>query len=380
MTDPRLLKLAQTLVNYSVAVKPGDTVALLGDVSGMPLVRETYKEVVRAGGHCVTVLSDGMRSLSDGVIGADAIMGDFFMRNANEQQFQWISPLEHWIAEEAQITISIRSTANTRRSTSIDPKRMSARTATRRGLSKTRFERSASGAQRWTVTIYPTDAQAQQADMSLEEFENFVYKATFADQADPVACWRKVHADQQKYVDWLKGRKQVQVRGPNVDMRLSIDGRTFINSTATHNMPSGEIFTGPVEESVNGWVRFTYPAINGGREVDGIELKFENGKVVSASAKKNEAYLQSRIDIDPGARYLGEWAIGTNYGIDRFIGDILFDEKIGGTIHMALGRGYPETGSKNESAIHWDMICDMRRDSEIVVDGDVLYKNGQFVI
>jgi aminopeptidase len=216
--------------------------------------------------------------------------------------------------------------------------------------------------------------------MSLEEFENFMYSACLVDQPDPIQAWREVERKQQKYVDWLKGRKHIQVRGSNIDMTLSIADRTFINSTATHNMPSGEIFTGPVEDSVNGWVRFNYPAINGGRQVDGIELNFENGKVIKATAKKNQEYLLSMLNTDPGASYLGEWAIGTNYGINRFTGNILFDEKIGGTIHMAVGRGYPETGSKNESAIHWDMICDMRQDSEIIVDGDLLYKNGQFVI
>ncbi len=380
MSDPRLLRLAHTLVNYSVAVQPGDSVVIFGDVTGLPLIRETYKEVIRAGGNCFTMLTDGLRSLADAVMGADAAMTDFFFRNATDDQMKWISPLERWVTDEAKVTISIRATPNTRQGASIDPRRAAARSISRRDESKKRFERSAKGDQRWTVTVFPNQAQAQEADMSLEEFEAFVYHATFCDQPDPIALWKKVKADQQKYVDWLKGRKRVQARGPNVDLTLSIDGRTFINSTGTHNMPSGEIFTGPVEDSVNGWVRFSYPAITGGRQVDGVELKFEDGKVVSATAKKNEGFLLARLDSDPGARYLGEWAIGTNYGIDRFIGDILFDEKIGGTIHMALGRGYPETGSKNESAIHWDMICDMRQDSEIVVDGDLLYKNGQFVI
>jgi aminopeptidase len=214
--------------------------------------------------------------------------------------------------------------------------------------------------------------------MSLSEFEDFVYSATFADQPDPIQLWRNLEANQQKYVDWLKGKRDVHVVGPNCDLKLSIAERTFINSSGTHNMPSGEIFTGPVEDSVNGWVRFTYPAIRHGRSVEGVTLKFENGRIVDATATKNEEFLLSQLNIDAGARYLGEFAIGTNFGITRFTGNILFDEKIGGTIHMAAGRGYPETGSKNESAIHWDFICDMRTDSQIVVDGDLLYKDGQF--
>ncbi len=200
------------------------------------------------------------------------------------------------------------------------------------------------------------------------------------DQDDPIAAWNKVYDDQQHLVEWLKGKKYMSVRGPHIDMSLSIDGRTFINSDGKHNMPSGEIFTGPVEDSVNGWVKFNYPAIRAGREVEGVELEFRHGQVVRASARKNEEFLISQLDSDAGARYLGEFAFGTNYGITRFTRSILFDEKIGGTLHMALGAGYPETGSTNKSSIHWDLICDMRQDSEVVVDGELFYKNGQFMI
>jgi aminopeptidase len=181
-------------------------------------------------------------------------------------------------------------------------------------------------------------------------------------------------------VDWLEGKKQVTVKSPNADLTLSIEGRTFINSDGKNNMPSGEIFTGPVEDSANGWVEFTYPAIRRGREVTGVRLEFEDGKVVKAKADKNEAYLISQLDSDEGARYLGEFAIGTNYGIQQFTKSILYDEKIGGSFHMAVGAGYPETGSVNKSSIHWDFICDIKEDSEILVDGELLYKDGEFQI
>ena len=216
--------------------------------------------------------------------------------------------------------------------------------------------------------------------MSLAEYERFVYGATFAAQPDPVAAWQEVHNTQQRLVDWLVGKDEVVVRGPHVDLKLSIAGRTFINSDGRRNMPSGEIFTGPVEDSVNGWIRFTYPALRGGREVEGVEMTFEHGKVVRASAEKNEEYLISQLDSDPGARYLGEFAIGTNYRIQRFTKSILYDEKIGGTLHVAVGSGYPETGSRNQSAVHWDFICDMRQESEILVDGELFYRNGQFMV
>lgn len=366
MADPRVERLAQTLVDYSAEVRPGDKVRLGGELAALPLLRETYKRAVLAGAHVVLNLEDEYCS-------------DFLIRHGTDEQLDWLSPGSRWMAEESDVSITIRATQNTRQSSSADPKRGVIFAKAHAGLARTRAERTAANQHRWTLTQFPTDAYAQEADMSLEEFEDFVYQATFADQPDPIVCWRAIHDSQQKYVDWLKGRREVIVRGPNVDLKLRIDDRPFINSDGKHNMPSGEIFTGPIEESANGWVRFTYPAIRGGRQVEGVELRFANGRVVEATARKNQDYLLAQIESDPGARYLGEFAIGTNYGITRFTGNILFDEKIGGTFHMALGNGYIETGSVNRSSVHWDMICDMRHESEIVVDGDLLYKDGQFV-
>jgi aminopeptidase len=242
------------------------------------------------------------------------------------------------------------------------------------------FKRSASGELRWNLTNFPCQAYAQDADMSLSDYEDFVYRSCFADQDDPVAKWNEVEADQTRWVNWLKGKKKLELRSPNIDITLSIEGRTFENSVATHNMPGSEIFTSPVEDSVNGWVDFTYPAIRLGREVDGIHLEFKDGRVEKATAEKNEDYLIKMLDQDAGARVIGELGVGTNYAIDRFTRSILYDEKIGGTIHLAVGAGFPEVGGKNESALHWDMICDMRTDSEIRVDGDLFYKDGKIVV
>jgi aminopeptidase len=215
--------------------------------------------------------------------------------------------------------------------------------------------------------------------MSLKAYEDFVFGAVHANEADPIAFWRGTAASQQKAIDFLADKSIITLRGPNVDLTLSIKGRKFSNSTGAHNMPDGEIFTGPVEDSVNGWVKFTYPAIYQGVAVEGAELTFNRGRVDTARAEKNQNYLFQMLESDQGSRYLGEFAIGTNFDINRFTGNILFDEKIGGSFHMALGAGYPETGSKNRSSIHWDMICDMRTDSEIRADGELFYKNGQFV-
>lgn len=367
MADPRIGKLAEIMVKYSIDVQPGDWVLVRGDNISMPLVAEVVRQIYIADGRPTTFL------------GAD-VLEEIMYREASDDFLQWVSPIEEALYDQVDAMIAIRATENTRHLSSIDPARQQMRQRARRHLTQKYMQRSAEGSLRWVGTQYPCPAYAQEADMSLSEYEDFVFGATFADQPDPIQSWRNVHQEQARLVAWLQGKKTVEVRGPNVDLTLSIEGRTFINSDGKHNMPSGEIFTGPVEDSVNGWVRFTYPAVRYGREVEGVEFRFEDGKVVSATATKNEAFLQSMLDSDEGARYLGEFAVGTNYGITRFTKSILYDEKIGGTIHMAVGAGYPETGSVNKSSIHWDFICDMRQDSEIVIDGELFYKDGQFQV
>ncbi len=367
MADPRLRKLADLLVNYSVKIKPGDWVLVRGHVLSEPLVAEVVRNIVKAGGHPTVQMS------SDDIEEA-------YLREASEDQLQWVSPVNTMLYEQADVLMALRATSNTRALTGIDPNKERIRAVAHRGLTETYMRRSAAKELRWVGTQFPCPAYAQEADMSLSEYEDFVYAATFCDQDDPVAEWQRIHDEQQHIIDWLTGKKIVTVKSPNADLTLSIEGRSFINSDGEKNMPSGEIFTGPVEDSASGWVSFTYPAIRSGREVEGVRLEFKDGKVVRATAKKNEAYLLSQLDSDEGARYLGEFAIGTNYGITRFTKSILYDEKIGGTFHMAVGAGYPETGSVNKSSIHWDFICDIKEDSEIRVDGELLYQNGQFVI
>jgi aminopeptidase len=367
MTDPRITNLAQTLVQYSTTIQPRDRVAIVGEPPAAPLIREVYREVLRAGGHPHLLLKfEGMEYL--------------LFSEASDDQLNYISPFERLMLEDFEAMISVRSQSNTRALSNVDPTRQQIYAKARTDLYSTYTARSAAREFKWVGTMFPTQAYAQDAEMSLAEFEDYVYSTTYADTKDPIAEWQKIHDEQQRLVDWLAGKKQVEVRGPEVDLTLSIEGRAFINSDGKRNMPSGEIFTSPVEESANGWVRFTYPAVLRGREVEGIELHFEDGKVVKASAKKNQDFLLSMLDTDPGARYLGEFAVGTNKMINRFIKNILFDEKIGGTIHMAVGYGFPEAGSLNKSAIHWDMICDMRDGGQISVDGKLFYDSGEFKI
>lgn len=367
MTDPRVEKLANVLVNYSVAVRPGDKVMVQGDTLAEPLLKAVYAQVLQAGGHPLMLVS---------LPGTD----ELFFRHASDEQLQHVPEPLKLVIETYDVRISIGGAENTKALSNVDPARMVLRNRAQTELMKTFMQRSASGELRWTTTLFPTNAYAQDAEMSLNEYEDFVYSACLPDMDDPVGHWQRFSAWQQKIVDWLKGKERVHVVGPETDLRLSIAGRTFVNCDGQANMPDGEVFTGPVEDGVEGYVHFSYPAIYRGREVTGVRLWFEGGRVVKASAKKNEDFLLQTLDTDEGSRYIGEFAIGTNAGITRFTRQILFDEKISGSFHMALGAGYPETGSQNESAIHWDMICDLRDGGEIWVDDELLYKNGQFVI
>ena len=374
MADFRVTNLAKTLVHYSTAVKPGDHVGILTQPLALPLAEEVYRQVLAAGGYPYVLLG-GLRSYT-----ATEALEYILYTEGNEDQLQHVNRMAKMVREEFDVMVVLRSESNTRRLSNVDPVKQQMRARAYTDMLKIYRQRTASGELRRTITLYPTEAVAQDAEMSLEEFSDYVFSTTFSDQEDPVAEWNKIHNEQQILVDWLKGKKMLSVKGANVDLEVSIEGRDFINSDGKKNMPSGEIFTSPVEDDVNGWVRFTYPAIRQGREVEGVELKFEQGKVVEASAEKNQDFLISMLDTDEGARYLGEFAIGTNKRINRFIKNILFDEKIGGTIHMALGSGFAQVGGKNESAIHWDLICDMRDGGQIFADGELFYESGEFKI
>ena len=371
MADPRVTKFAKVLVEHSARIVPGDRVLIEATTVAEPLVRELFIQVMEKGGHPHPMVAlPGMMPFSQ---------DEFYLTYAKESQLDHIPTFYKIAYDQFESRIRIHSSTNTRGTTKIDPAKIQRRGKALGLVTEAQMRRGAEGKFKWVTTIYPTDAYAQDAGMSLKEYEDFVFGAVHANEDDPVAYWNSTAEGQQKAIDWLKGKSQVVMRGPNVDLTLSIKGRTFMNSTGRFNMPDGEIFTGPVEDSVNGWVRFSYPAIYGGVAVEGAELTFNRGRVERAIADKNQDYLVQMLESDDGSRYLGEYAIGTNFDINKFTGNILFDEKIGGTFHMALGAGYPETGSHNKSSIHWDMICDLRTDSEILVDGELFYKNGKFV-
>jgi aminopeptidase len=368
VTDPRIQKLSQILVDHSAQVQPGDRVAIETTTNAEPIVYAIYELVMQRGGHPHILLNLPEQE-------------KLFFKYANDAQLGFTPTFQKLVTEQFEVYIRVRADIDTRALRDVSPERQSLRQKAMAPVRNTMIRRGADNSMRWVLTQIPTEAYAKEAGMSLSDYEGFVFGACHADEntPDPVGYWSKIRQEQKKIIDNIEGHDKIKLLGPNVDLSLSIKGRKFNNSYGRHNMPDGEIYTGPVEDSVNGWVKFTYPAIYQGRAVEGVRLTFEDGRVVSATAEVGEQFLQTMIDSDTGARYLGEFALGTNLEINRFTRNILFDEKLGGTFHIALGMGYPETGSLNTSVIHWDMICDMRKDSEMRVDGVAVYCNGQFI-
>jgi aminopeptidase len=367
MRDQRVDALARTLVRYSASVGEGDVCLIEGETASEALALAVYEEVLEAGGLPIVNLNMEGQAPS-------------FYRLANEQQLDWIPPPARWAADEADVRLRILAETNTRELSSVDPARQSRRQLATKPLMEQMMARTAAGEFRWSLTLFPTQAYAAEAEMSLAEYEDFYYRACFCDRDDPVAEWRRQAEEIRRLSDWMEGKEEVRIEGPGTDISLNVSGRTFIAAEGRHNMPDGEFFTGPIEDSATGEVTFSYPAVYGGREVSGVVLRFENGKVVDARAERNEQFLVEMLDTDEGARRLGELGIGANYGIERFTKEILLDEKIGGTVHLAVGMSYPETGGKNDSAVHWDMVCDLRRGGRITVDGQQLQVDGRFVV
>ena len=367
MADVRLQRLAQVLVRYSLGIKKGDRFAIMTYPAATPLVQELVRESLRAGGFPETfvVLPD---------------VQEIVLKEGSDEQLSYIPAAQRMIFEEYETLLQLFSQENTKELSGVDPARMALQQEARRDLMHTYMQRSAAGSFRWCIAMFPTNAYAQDANMSLSDFEDFVYRACFLDDPDPVARWQELSRQQEHLVQWLKGRHTIHLRGQDTNLTLSVDGRTFINSAGHKNFPDGEFFTGPVEDSANGYIRYSFPASFGGRSVEDVRLRFENGVVVEAQAGQGQDYLDKMLSLDEGAKRLGEFAFGNNRNVDRCTKNVLFDEKMGGTVHLALGASIPETGGINQSALHWDMVCDLRTGSEIRVDGELFCKNGEFVV
>lgn len=367
MKDIRIDRWAQTLIHYSLAVKPGDIVIIEATPLATPLIEAVYRELLHVGAQPVPMIR--LESLEE-----------ILLREGNDTQLSTLSPALPILAEQASARLFIESEGNTKAFSSIDPIRSAKRRQAVRQLREVYQRREREGKFRWCLTLYPTEGYAQDSQMSLSEFEEFVFDVCFLNDPDPVARWQELSRQQQRLVDWLVGHKCVHILGNGTDLTLSIENRLFINSDGKRNFPSGEFFTSPVENSANGVIQFDIPSAYDGRAVEGVRLVFQEGKVVEASARQGQDYLLRMLEIDAGARYLGEFAFGNNMRVTRSTQKILFDEKMGGTVHLALGASYPETGGLNKSALHWDMVCDLRTSGEVRVDDTLFFKDGTILI
>ena len=366
MKDPRVERLADLVVNYSLELREGQTVRIDGFDVAAPLAVALFRSALATGAHPYTSLTlDGL--------------AEVLVEQGSEEQLAYISPSRWLEIETIDALVTIWSETNTRSFTRADAGRHSRLIAAQRQLSNRRWDRIANGEMRWCGTLHPTHAHAQDAEMSLDDYEAFVFAACHADREDPASHWKATAETLSARADELASVRELRIVGPDTDLRLGVEGRAWLAADGRFNMPDGEVFTSPEETETVGEIRYTFPAIFQGREVEDIRLRFEDGRVVAAEASRGDDSLQSLLAMDDGARVLGEVAFGLNYEIDRFTRNILFDEKIGGTMHFALGAGFPQAGSKNSSALHWDMICDLRDEGEVYADGELLWKAGVFV-
>jgi aminopeptidase len=357
LIDPRVVKMAEVLVNTSLKVKKGESILISADFTAKPLVLELYRLLIKKGAKLVRVSWESYE------------LGEIYFKNASQAQIHSFPELSFNEIKKMDCWIGIRSSANTKGLVDIDPRLISTRSKVLKKIVDWRVEKT-----RWVITDFPCEALAQEAEMSLGDYEDFVFSAVNG------VDWKKVYKKQEKIRSLLNKTKKVRIVAKDTDLSLDISGRHAVNAAGEFNMPDGEVFTSVVENTACGFITYTYPAIYMGREFRGVRLEFKGGKVVRAMAEKNEEALNKILDMDHGARFLGELGIGNNYKITRFTKDILFDEKMGGSIHLALGKGYKETLSKNTSALHWDMIKDLKSGGELWFDKKLVQKNGKWLI
>lgn len=354
MVDPRIEKAADILINYSTKIKEGEYVQIITSPPALALSLEVYKKAIQKGAYV---------TLKNSVPGS----AEIYYNYASKKQLEHFPEISFEEIKKTDVYIVISAPANTRELANIDPKLISRRQKTLNKINEWRVKHT-----RWVLFDFPTHSLAQEADMSLSEFEDFVYGATNID-------WENESLKLNKICNLVNKTDKVRIVSKDTDISFSVKGRRCVAGNGSHNMPDGEVFTSVVENSPRGRISFSYPTIYGSREVESIVLEFKDGKVIKATAKKNQDYLNAMLDQDRGARYIGEFGIGLNYNIQKHIKNILFDEKIGGTIHLAMGRSYEECKGKNKSVLHWDMICDLRDGGQMYFDDKQVYKNGKFL-
>jgi aminopeptidase len=366
MRDPRFDRLAELVLDHSLALKQAQILRIHASAVAAPLILALHREAVRRGAHAyASVELEGLKEI--------------LVAEGSDAQLEFVSPIELRETQTIDAAISIWSEANTRSFSRLDPERHQKQIASERQFAIRRRDRMARGELRWCATLCPTNAHAQDADMSLSDYEDFVFRACHVLDDDPIGHWRTVAAELQARADELGAVRELRIVGEDTDLSVLVEGRTWRPAHGIQNMPDGEVYTSPVETGVNGTIRFGFPAVFQGREIDDVRLRFENGRVAAAEAAGGQGYLDALLELDEGARGIGEVAFGLNYEIDRFTRNILFDEKIGGTIHLALGMGFEDLGGKNRSSLHLDLICDLRREGEVYADGELIWQDGRWL-
>lgn len=364
--DPRIDKLAQVMVNYSLKIKKGDLFKIQGPYQAMTLIKAVFQRALAAGAYpFVEIISEDIQEL--------------YLKHASDDQLTYVSEMRKLEVNKIDAFLHIWGADNTKFLSNTDPSRQVKAQAGRKEITEVFFRRSSNGEMRWCGTLFPNHAMAQEAEKSLTEFEDFVYAAGYCNSDDPISHWQEVSRKQAKLCERLNKLSTIRVKGTDTDLRLKIAGRKWINCDGSENFPDGEVFTSPLEDSANGTIRYSFPACFGGREVDDVRFTFKDGLLVDFSAAKNIDFLKQMLEMDAGAKRIGEFAIGTNYQIQTFSKNTLFDEKIGGTCHVAVGNSLYEAGGVNKSSLHWDMVCDLRQNGEIYGDDELIYKNGKFL-
>jgi aminopeptidase len=366
MNDPRFDRLAELVLDHSLELRSGQVLRIEGAAVAAPLIMPLHREAIKRGAHAYASVEL-------------AELKELLVAEGSDEQLDFVSPIDLREVDSIDAAITIWSEANTRSFSRADPARRQRQLAADRQLSLRRRDRIARGELRWCGTLSPTNAHAQDAEMSLADYEDFVFRACHVLDDDPVGHWRAVAEQLSARAAELADVHELRIVGEDTELTAVVAGRQWRPAHGRQNMPDGEVYTSPVEDGVNGTIRFGFPAVFGGREVDDVRLRFEDGRVVAVEAAGGQEYLEALLDMDDGARGVGELAFGLNYEIDRFTRNILFDEKIGGTIHLALGMGFADLGGVNRSSLHLDLICDLRREGEVYADGELVWRDGRFL-
>jgi aminopeptidase len=358
---PHPAAFARLLCGYCLDVAPGEQVVVRSTTLATELLLAVQREVLAR--DAWPLLRPELPGQAEG-----------FWSGARDAHLDGFASMELTETEGTECRLMIGAPENTRELAGVDPAAQARAARARAPI------RDAARRQRWCITLWPTPAGAQQAGMGTSAFAELVRRATFLDRDDPAAAWRALRERQARLIERLAPARELRIEAQDTDLTLRVEGRTWVNSDGRRNMPSGEVFTGPHEDSAEGHIRYTIPSSPRGVEVEDIRLVFRAGRVVDAHAARGEAYLREALATDEGASRLGEIGIGTNEGIERPVGSILFDEKIGGTVHLAVGSSYPETGGTNQSVVHWDMICDLRRGGRLSADGEPIVEDGRLLV